>query len=195
MATIPCRTDTAGMNLLHRSLLPESAVAMKSLAFFFLLVLSISGAVGAQPFVTLPEGTIEYRTRNSLMIVPVKINDTLRVMLAIDPQCKNVVLFGKRYRRFFESSEKTQGVMANNKIEIGALVGQNVPILIVPNTNPLNFFTCVNGVIGAHYFTGYELQINYRKQTLTIKAGTKREPPVTGLLQNPTSALDFLNFD
>src|SRR5687768_10840525 len=53
---------------------------------------------------SVEEITLQYRTRNGLIILPVKINDTLKVNLVIDAQCKSVVLFGNRYYKLLEAT-------------------------------------------------------------------------------------------
>jgi hypothetical protein len=150
------------------------------------------------------KNTIEFRTRNSLIIVPVEINDTLHVMLAIDPHCSSVVLFGKKYERLLEGSRPVSTqfpakyeegpVSVHNKISVGPVVGENVPILVVPNTNPLNFFTSVHGVIGSHFFATYDFQIDHKKQTLTFLPPGDRSEQL-GALTHPKSALDLFIFD
>jgi hypothetical protein len=158
-----------------------------------------SCAIGVEP---VEESTIEFRTRNSLIIVPVVINDTMRVMLAVDPHCSSLVLFGKKYERMVRASlgihsddSPSEGVIANNKISIGPVIGRNVPILVVANTNPLNFFTSVHGVIGSHYFDGYNLRIDHKKQELTFTPAIDKTQGHIGQLQNPKSAIDLFNFD
>jgi hypothetical protein len=148
--------------------------------------------------------TVEFRTRNSLVIVPVKINDTLRVMLAIDPHCTSIVLFGKKYERLLAASSPVSTLLPgkhsdgpvslHNKIAVGPVVGENVPILVVPNSNPLNFFTSVHGVMGSHFFSMYDLHIDHKKQTLTFTPAGDH-PVHLGSLTHPRSALDLFIFD
>ena len=126
----------------------------------------------------------------------------MRVMLAIDPHCSSVVLFGKKYERLVNASlgisqkdASSEGVIPHNKISIGPVVGKDVAILVVPNTNPLNFFTSVHGVIGSHYFDNYNFRIDHKKQELTFTPAIDKKEGYIGQLQNPKSAMDIFNFD
>jgi|GEM_PF-6529714 len=128
------------------------------------------------------ETTIEIQKRNSLAIIPVVINNSLRVNLILDPYCQSVILFGKRYQRLLEKSKrpkddhsrkfrKNQGTVLSisNSVSIGPVMGENVPILVVPNADAMNFFSSVNGVIGTDFFKHFEIIINKRNETMTIK--------------------------
>jgi hypothetical protein len=122
---------------------------------------------------SLKDVTVEFWTRNRLIIIPVMINDTLRVNLAIDPHCRTIVLFGKRFSKLLREARTDAGELSASgdryDISIGPVKRHDVPILVVPNSDPVNFFTSVNGIIGMQHFAGFELIMNRRKQTLTLK--------------------------
>ncbi|HYC86709.1 MAG TPA: hypothetical protein VEB86_15860 [Chryseosolibacter sp.] len=132
---------------------------------------------------TLDEITIEIQKRNSLAIIPVMINGKIRVNLILDPYCQSVILFGKRYARLLEKSKLalhgksakvrvgTRGpaLSLSNYVSVGPVLGENLPILVVPNSDALNFFTSVHGVIGTEFFRNYDIEINRRLETMTIK--------------------------
>jgi hypothetical protein len=134
---------------------------------------------------SLEQVTIDFVKRNSLVIVPVIINERVKVNLILDPYCQTVILFGKRYKKLVEKSKvkirnrflwrgkDIEPISFDNSISIGPVVGENVPILVVPNSNPINFFTSVNGVIGTHFFAEFDLIIHKRTQTITIKRAVK----------------------
>jgi hypothetical protein len=134
---------------------------------------------------SLEQVTIDFVKRNSLVIVPVIINERVKVNLILDPYCQTVILFGKRYKKLVEKSKvkirnrflwrgkDIEPISFDNSISIGPVVGENVPILVVPNSNPINFFTSVNGVIGTHFFGEFDLIIHKRTQTITIKRAVK----------------------
>ena len=47
------------------------------------------------------EVTFSYKTFKNLIILPVVINDTIKVNLILDTGCRNLVLFGKRFKKLF----------------------------------------------------------------------------------------------
>jgi hypothetical protein len=134
---------------------------------------------------SLNEITLNYRTRNKLMIVPVMINDSIKVNMILDPNCRSIMLFGNRYQSLLKHKRKQpptieeknvqgvhtrDGLSLHNKISIGPAMRENVPIVVLRNQNPFNFFTSVNGVIGYDILAGFELIIDHKKQILTIRS-------------------------
>jgi hypothetical protein len=148
--------------------------------------------------------SVEFRSRNSLIIVHALINDTLRVNLALDPHCRSVILFGKKYSRLLEASlaigrlhsfkdEAGPPVFPHNKLSIGPVVGENVPIVVLPNANPMNFFASVNGVMGTEFFAGFGISIDAKKEIITFIPGVKNNEPLV-FVKSQKSAFDLLNF-
>ena len=45
--------------------------------------------------------TFRYKTIKNLIMLPVRINDTLVVNLILDTGTRNIVLFGKRFQKYF----------------------------------------------------------------------------------------------
>lgn len=128
------------------------------------------------------EVSLQYRTRNHLVIIPVKINDTLKVNLILDAQCKSVILFGKRYHKLLEATRQKSGlqenklsdskieyISLNNKISVGGMLNENMPIVVMPNINALNFFTSVNGVIGYDFLSRFDVSIDRKTSTITFR--------------------------
>src|SRR5687767_14368562 len=48
------------------------------------------------------EMTLHYRAVRNLIILPVIINDSIKVNLILDTGCRNLVLFGKRFQKLLE---------------------------------------------------------------------------------------------
>jgi hypothetical protein len=132
---------------------------------------------------TVKEITLSYRTRNNLLVVPVMINDSIKVNLILDPNCKAVILFGKRFQKLLAEKKtnsakaskrltgypaSTDALSLNNKISIGPAMGENVPIVILPNQNALNFFTSVNGIMGYEILSRFEITLDPKTETITI---------------------------
>ena len=47
----------------------------------------------------IPEVTLNYGTYNDLIVLPITINDGIKVNLILDTGCRNVLLFGKRFEK------------------------------------------------------------------------------------------------
>ena len=159
---------------------------MKKAVFISILIVGfISQAVKAQRAEadSTNEITVSYRTRNNLLVIPFTINESLKVNLLLDPRCKTVILFGKRYRKIlrgkyrknieFKTPDEVNNISGpvsyDNKISLGPARAENIQIVVVPNTNIFNFFTSVNGVIGSDFLSDYELVIHEQTQTVTIR--------------------------
>ena len=142
--------------------------------------------------------SLPFRTRNSLIIVRVVLNDTIKVSLALDAHCKSIVLFGRKFDKMLRNSrvalgaeEASNGPLSfNNTLSIGPVTEDNVSILVMPNTNPLNLFTNVNGIISTEFFSRYNLSFDHHKQVMTFEQGEGRP---LGLVVHPTSAMNVLN--
>lgn len=132
--------------------------------------------------------SIRYYKRNALAVVPVVINDTLQVNMLLDPRCKTVVLFGKRFEKLMRQSikkvngtEKMKGeLFLNNTIEIGPVKATNVRIAVVTNRDPMNFILSINGVIGYDLLKDFEVVRDQKQQFLTFIP--KQYEPVYTLL-------------
>lgn len=119
---------------------------------------------------------VRYYKRHDLAVVPVMINDTLQVNMLLDPRCKSVILFGKRFEKLMRESlknvnatEKMGGqLFLNNTIEIGPVKGRNIAIAVTPNRDPMNFFLSINGVIGYDLLKDFNVVKDQKKQILTF---------------------------
>jgi hypothetical protein len=144
-----------------------------------------------------PDSLIQYRTRNNLIILPATIDNSIHVNLIVDPHCKTLVLFGKRYERILQRAQKraqriTPLTTQNNfesfhDVRIGLATRQAVPVIVMPNSNPLNFFTSVNGIIGPDMLADFEIIMDERNQKLTMK------PVAPGLASNQMFRYNFMH--
>ena len=148
----------------------------------------------AQEEATKDVYSINFRTRKGLVIVPVMLNDTIRVNLILDPGSKNLVLFGKRYYRKLQrtNGDRVSGepgasenlVSYNNTVTIGPLSEKDVSIVVVSNTNLINFFNSVNGVIGTDLFEKLNPVVDRRKQVMTFSFAGQLEQPSAKILRS-----------
>jgi hypothetical protein len=123
---------------------------------------------------------VHFYKKNKLIVVPATINDTLKVNFIVDPRCKSVVLFGKRFEKLLRATNgsrtsadsKNDLLLLNNKITIGPATTENIAIAIVPNMDPMNFFTSVHGIIGFDLFGNYDITMDKKKQIITFTPTT-----------------------
>lgn len=132
---------------------------------------------------SLSQVTFRYRRADNLIIVPVTINDRVKLNLILDTGCRNLVLFGKRFTKEFDihpdkrvefsglgSGGKLSGrISLGNKVAIDAVVGENIPIVVVPNPNLFGAHLGVDGVIGYDIFIKFEVEVHPQQQMITFR--------------------------
>lgn len=137
------------------------------------------------------EVTLRFRNVKNLIVVPVTINDTLQVNLILDTGCRNLVLFGKRFQKLFplEQNRKVQfsglgsgkpvvgSLSLGNRVSIDAVLGENIPVVIVPNQNLFGAYTNVHGVIGYDIFVKFEVELNLAKKSITFRPAATSDLP------------------
>lgn len=135
------------------------------------------------------EITFRYQTMNNLIILPVIINDSIKVNLILDTGCRNLVLFGKQFRKKFitDPNRKIQfsglgtgkpvtGKLAiNNKVSLQAVAGEKIPVVIVENKNLFSAYSDVHGIIGYDVFIKFEIELNTSKQLITFRPADMAE--------------------
>jgi hypothetical protein len=133
---------------------------------------------------SLPEVSIRFSTSENLIILPVTINDSVRVNLILDTGSRNLVLFGKRFEKLFslqpgrrvEFSGLGNGktcvgkAFYNNKATISGVEGDRVPVIVVPHGKVFNFFDGIDGVIGYELFLKLEIEINFSSHTISFRS-------------------------
>ncbi|MCI0751002.1 MAG: retropepsin-like domain-containing protein [Flammeovirgaceae bacterium] len=121
------------------------------------------------------KATISFVFMENLVVIPVLINDSIKVNLILDTGCRNLVLFGKKFLKEFMmtqarpiqfsglgSGKAVHGSLSiGNSIVIGEAMGVNIPVVIVPQKNLFTRFNGqVDGVIGFDLFSRFEVEIN-----------------------------------
>jgi Aspartyl protease len=128
------------------------------------------------------EMTIRYKTFNNLIILPVRINDSIRVNLILDTGCRNMILFGKRFNNLFRKQGKpiefsglgsgkrvTGDLSLDNQVTFGAIAGNGIPIILVQERNMFSTDKHVDGIIGYEIFIKFEIEIDFREQLITFR--------------------------
>lgn len=157
------------------------------ISFAFLFVSSIVVSYGKSGFSlpdSLHEFTLKYNTVDDLIILPVRINDSIQVNLILDTGCRNILLFGKRFQKLFSlepnrtiefsgmgSGKNVQGKLAlTNRASIGMVEGENVPIVVIPDRSIFQRFDHIDGLIGYDIFTKFEVEIHPSQQLITFRS-------------------------
>jgi hypothetical protein len=130
------------------------------------------------------EMSVRFRSVNNLIIIPVKLNDSVSVNLILDTGCRNLVLFGKRFEKLLHIKKTDKEVLfsglgsgtavkghlsLNNKVTIQSVLGQLVPVVVVSDKNLFGQYHDVHGVIGYDIFLKFEIEINSRDQLITFR--------------------------
>ena len=133
---------------------------------------------------SIEQTTLKYRTIGNLIIIPVTINDTIHVNLILDTGTRNLVLFGKRFKKDFhflpDKNVQFSGLGAGspifgqlsikNKVDINSVVGSDIPVVVVPQKNIFASFMNVHGVIGYEIFLKFEVEINPDREEITFRS-------------------------
>lgn len=140
---------------------------------------------------SIEEVTLRFRRANNLILLPVTINDSLHVNLILDTGCRNVVLFGKRFLKEFEvhpdrrvefsglgSGNSISGrISVGNKVAIGAVLGERIPVVVVPNPNLFGSYVGVDGIIGYDIFIKFEIELHNSQQLITFRPAQTAQIP------------------
>jgi len=152
------------------------------LTSFFISTAAIPKAGFSMPD-SLREVIFTYRELGNLILLPITINDTIKVNLILDTGCRNLVLFGKRFDNLFElhpnkkvrfsglgSGKPVDGKLSlSNKVSIGAVIGERIPVVIIPDQNLFGSYVNVDGVIGYDIFIKFEVELNCAHRLITFR--------------------------
>jgi hypothetical protein len=137
------------------------------------------------------EASMSYANFNNLIILPVLINGNMPVNLILDTGTRNIVLFGKRFEKFFQfvpkkkvqfsgmgSGEPVYGKLSiGNRVELTSVIGERIPIVVVPNKNIFGSNSKIDGIIGYDIFQRFEVEINPTQQRIAFRPSTSGKIP------------------
>ncbi|HTF31073.1 MAG TPA: aspartyl protease family protein [Flavitalea sp.] len=176
------------------------------LFFLVLFYFSSFGAVPTAGFFlpdSVNEMTLKYRTAKGLIILPVTINDSVQVNLILDTGCRNLILFGKKFKNLFRMSSAkpivfsglgsgrpvTGKLSIGNKVSISEVLGEQIPVVVVETNNLFGNYHNVHGVIGYDIFLKFEIELNAVARTIVFRPALKSMPP-RGYTQIPLDIVD-----
>jgi hypothetical protein len=136
---------------------------------------------------SVQEMVLKYRTIRNLIVLPVTINDSVRVNLILDTGCRNLILFGKKFRKLLTiNSEKpirfsglgtgapiTGMLSLKNKVSINDVSGRHIPVVVVDHKSIFSTYHNIHGVIGYDIFLKFEIELNARAKTITFRSAYK----------------------
>jgi hypothetical protein len=161
-----------------------------------MLSLSVNLLSAPRPGFYIPEPiqqvTFRYKMVNGLIVLPVTINDTIQLNLILDTGCRNLVLFGKRFHKLFTFDPKqvvkfsglgngsplVGKLSLHNKVSIDAVLGEEIPVIVIEKQNLFAQYKQIHGVIGYDIFAKFEVEINPAIQEITFR------PAATATLGN-----------
>lgn len=162
-------------------------------------------AIGAGFYLpdSINEMTIRYKVFKNLIVLPVVINDSVKVNLILDTGCRNLVLFGKQFHKLLKVTSGRQiqfsglgsgapvygSLSIDNKVSIHQVLGEQIPIVVVSNKNILDGYRDIHGVVGYEIFLKFEIELNPKKQTITFRPGARASAP-TGFEKVPLKLID-----
>lgn len=152
---------------------------------------------------SLREISVSFRTFQGLVILPVVINDTVHVNLVLDTGCRNLVLFGERLQKKVQvAPDKTVNfsglgegkplkgrLSINNKVSICSILGESIPIIVVPDRNLFKSRDHIDGIIGYDIFIKFEIELQPLLKTITFRSAQTAIAPV-GYLKLPLQVDD-----
>jgi len=123
---------------------------------------------------SVQEASLTYRNFNSLIVLPVTINDTMHLNLILDTGCRNLVLFGDKFQKYFRVEKGREikfsglgegnplnGMLSlGNKVAINEVLGEKIPVIIVPQRNLFKKKDHIDGIIGYDIFIRFEIELN-----------------------------------
>lgn len=183
---------------------------MKTVLLIFLIVIRLSSLSYAIPNAgfylpdSVTETTFKYRSVENLIILPAIINDSIRVNLILDTGCRNIVLFGKRFTKLFNTrgakSASVTGhgtgkgidgfITLENKIAIDIVNGKRIPIVIVPGRSIFAGLVEVDGVVGYEIFSKFEVEIDFPMHRITFRTGGTGNSNLNNFIRIPLSVQD-----
>ncbi len=159
----------------------------RALLFAFALLTGIATNATPTEGFFLPDSvneiTFRYKNIDNLIVLPVRINDSEVVSLVLDTGCRNLVLFGKRFRKMLAGTDPrtitfsglgrgkpvTGFITLENDVEFSAVTGKRIAIVVVPERNVFQNNPQIDGVIGYELFLKFEIEINFGQQLITFR--------------------------
>lgn len=140
---------------------------------------------------SIKEMTLRYCAVQNLIVLPVTINDSITVNLVLDTGCRNLVLFGKKFRKLLKFPNNhavqfsglgsgkpvTGNVSLYNKVAIHQVLGERIAIVVVPSRNLFKQYEHIDGVIGFELFLKFEIELNSSARVIKFRPAQHAAAP------------------
>jgi hypothetical protein len=156
---------------------------------FLLIVFAVGTAIGSpdkragyQFLDGHSHTTIHFDRYKDLIVIPVVMNDTIKLRLVLDTGTRSLLLYGKRFSAL-QNMRRDKKVMVTgwgspkgvnaflsfpNKISLGEIRGEAVGIAIVERGRILPESPSIDGIIGYELFARFAVEINYKTKTIKL---------------------------
>jgi Aspartyl protease len=126
--------------------------------------------------------TIKFVSYRNLIIIPVQLNDTIKLNLVLDTGTRSLILFGNKCRRLGNIAKgrkvkiggrgNSEFVDADfsfpNNIKIGDIVGKGVGAVVLSESKLTEVAPGIDGIIGYELFIRFCIKVDYAKRTITL---------------------------
>jgi hypothetical protein len=126
--------------------------------------------------------TIKFEQYRDLIVIPVVMNDTVRLKLVLDTGTRSLLLYGKKFRRLSnlrrDKSVKVTGwgspngvdacLSYPNSISLGKVRGDALGVAIVDHGHMFDDIPSIDGIIGYELFVRFAVEINYKTSTIHL---------------------------
>jgi hypothetical protein len=126
--------------------------------------------------------TIKFTFFRNLIVIPVKLNDTLKLNLILDTGTRSMILFGRKIKKLrninvhrkievngrgiYKSSKASFSFP--NRIDIGDVVGNGVGAVVISEGDLMDALPGIDGVIGYELFVRFCIQVDYANRLITL---------------------------
>jgi hypothetical protein len=126
--------------------------------------------------------TIAFERYRDLIVIPVWMNDSIKLRLVLDTGTRSLVVYGKKFRRLQNLMRdkkikitgwgSPKGVEAclsyPNTITMGKIRGESLGVAVVDKGKMFADIPTVDGIIGYELFARFAVEINYRDNTIRL---------------------------
>jgi hypothetical protein len=153
---------------------------------FLLLSLSALGGPDIKSGYQFVDGhshtTIKFEQYRDLIVIPVVMNDTVRLRLVLDTGTRSLLLYGKKFKRLSNLRRdkhvkvsgwgSPKGVDAclsyPNTISLGKIRGDALGVAVVDHGHMFYDIPSIDGIIGYELFVRFAVEINYQTSTIHL---------------------------
>jgi hypothetical protein len=149
---------------------------------FALTSFSALGAGGYDFLFGKSSTTIHFEMFRNLIVIPVTINDSVKVKLILDTGTRSMLLYGKRFASMpnLTTSHRIKiagwgspdgvdaGISYPNKVVLGSIKGELLGVAVVSTRKMFDEKPGIDGIIGYELFVKFVVEINYKARTICL---------------------------